>query len=475
METTKTRTLAIDHADALAVFDSARLQASDAFIFESSPAIGSEVQTSVIGLGPFEILRDRGSRAEVTVRGRTEPITAPFLVELERRLALFPTQTRFPYEHGGIFGCIGYDTVADMEPRLKKSGYFQTRELETEPRAEVAIVQRLIVFDHAKGKLHLVDTTDAGLEQLEKIVKFATLKSAPKLKISELKTKDLKASLGAESFDEGIEKLKHHIRQGDIFQAVLAERFEYELSVQAIDVFRTLRRISPAPYSYYFNFGERAFLGGSPEALLKVNGGKMLTHPIAGTRPRGRTTAEDKTLARNLNRSTKENAEHLMLVDLARNDLGRMARPGTVNVTAFRSLQRLSNVMHLVSDVEAQLAEGKSALDAFKACFPAGTLSGAPKIRAMEILSGIERTPRGLYGGAVVAFESSLKLDSCIAIRSLEVRGTTAILRAGAGIVADSKAESEYMEIQHKLKPLRQAIATAEALLTGKRLQGAVS
>lgn len=205
-------------------------------------------------------------------------------------------------------------------------------------------------------------------------------------------------------------------------------------------------------------------LGASPEMLVRVEARKVSTNPIAGTRPRGRNSAEDQRQTRNLVRSPKEGAEHLMLVDLARNDLGRVANPGSVRVSRFRQLRKLSNVIHLVSQVDAELRDGVTALDALKAAFPAGTLSGAPKIRAMEILAELENEARGFYGGAVVAFDGAGGLDSCIAIRCLEVRGQLGILRAGAGLVMDSKPESEYAEIKNKLKTLRVAIAATEIL-----------
>jgi anthranilate synthase component 1 len=257
--------------------------------------------------------------------------------------------------------------------------------------------------------------------------------------------------------------LQESIRAGDIFQAVLAERFECETEASAIDIFAQLYRINSAAYSFFFPFSQGEFMGASPEALLKVCQGRALTHPIAGTKPRGKTAIEDRALAKSLRASRKESAEHLMLVDLARNDLGRVAKPGSVRVNFYRSLQKLANVMHLVSEVEAELEPRQTPLRALASCFPAGTLSGAPKIRAMQLLAGLEREGRGLYGGAAIALDPlASRLESCIAIRCIEKRGRLAILRAGAGIVADSKARSEYDEISHKLLSARQALAAAE-------------
>jgi anthranilate synthase component 1 len=218
----------------------------------------------------------------------------------------------------------------------------------------------------------------------------------------------------------------------------------------------------PSDYSFYFDFKESAFFGASPETLVKVKAGILETHPIAGTRPRGCDEKDDLLLERQLKRSTKEGAEHLMLVDLARNDLGRVSKAGTIKVEIFRKILRLSNVMHLVSVVKGEKKSDKTDLEALSACFPAGTLSGAPKVRAMEILSGLESQPRGFYGGAVVAFDHGGGFDSCIAIRAVEIKDQTVILRAGAGIVADSQPEKEYQEIKHKLKALLSAVKAAE-------------
>lgn len=280
----------------------------------------------------------------------------------------------------------------------------------------------------------------------------------------EIDSERLTSTWGAKRFSTAVKVLKEHILQGDIFQAVLAERFECVVrNTAALEIFEALRRISPTPYSYFFTFGDRDFFGASPEALLKVKDGILKTNPIAGTRPRGKTESEDLLRERQLARSPKEAAEHLMLVDLSRNDLGRVAEAGSVSVGMYRSVKRFSNVMHLVSEVTAVLSKTSSPIGALKACFPAGTLSGAPKFRAMEILAELEPVPRGFYGGAVIAYDiGSKSLDTCIAIRSLEMSEGKAILCAGAGIVADSKPQAEYEEIHHKLKALRQAIALAE-------------
>lgn len=464
--------------DVARAFLEARMKASDAFFFEGAPTIGAEVDTSVIGFGPYEVLRDQNGVVEETIHGKTSRLDRPFFQALDEKLAALrcDPEPECRFLNGGAFGCIGYDAISDIESKLKESGYFKElaaahRQHTHEPRAEILIAKKLIFIDHKNQTAHFIDGAPTersiGVEEMEAILRTAEQKSTKSASSqtngdASLDSDQLKPALGFEAFKARVEKIKDHVRAGDIFQAVLAERFEYPLKADPIDVFLHLRRINPAPYSFYFSFQDREFFGASPEALIRIEGRTIVSHPIAGTRRRGRTAEEDRKLARSLLRSRKEAAEHLMLVDLARNDLGRVATPGSVRVRAFRSLRYLSNVMHLVSEVEAELKEGVSALEALKACFPAGTLSGAPKIRAMEILAGLEPVPRGLYGGAVVAFDSVGQLDSCIAIRSLETRERTAVLRAGAGIVADSRPEHEYAEVSHKLRAIREAIAMAE-------------
>lgn len=465
--------------DAIHAFLEARKRVPNAFFFEGAPTIGADTDTSIIGFGPYVTIRDRNGVVEETTLGQTVCLNKPFFQVLEETLTTLQIKKSAPecrFQNGGVFGCIGYDAIAEIESKLKQAGYFNEfsypeTNLKKEPRAEILVTKKLIFFDHRNQIAHLIDAdpgaNSIGIDEMDEIlsaVESKRFQSAPSQSIEgdTLNIARLRAALGFEAFKTRVEKIKYHVREGDIFQAVLAERFEYEMKADPIDVFLNLRRINPAPYSFFFNFQDRQFFGASPEALIRIEGRTIISHPIAGTRRRGRSPEEDRKLARSLLRSRKEAAEHLMLVDLARNDLGRVATPGSVRVRAFRTLRYLSNVMHLVSEVEAQLADGVSALDALKACFPAGTLSGAPKIRAMEILANLEPVPRGLYGGAVVAFDSIGQLDSCIAIRTLETRERTAILRAGAGIVADSQPEHEYAEVSHKLRAIREAIAAAE-------------
>jgi anthranilate synthase component 1 len=484
--------------DPMAVLRQAQASGRDVFFYEASPEIGLTPEYAVIGLGPFKILRQRADKTELVLGDQVLALHMPFFAALAEVVQSLQSQSSgaFPFQNGGLFGIIGYDSVVNLEPKLRDKAYFQydhkfnrrnfnygqgcgyDRSCNEGIHSELRLAQTLFVFDHRSQMVHLVDTLPGAniplmqnllrLSIQSRAVQKAAMPANPQAianpqtptkrfidKISE------GASLGPLRFFHGMEKIKNHIRNGDIFQAVLAERFESQVRASAINIFASLRRRGQAPYNFFFSKKDHAFFGASPESLVLVKDRRLLSHPIAGTRPRGSSPQLDKIQERSLRRSRKEGAEHLMLVDLARNDLGRVAAPGSVKVNTFRSLKKFSHVMHLVSEVSAYLAEGKTAVDALAACFPAGTLSGAPKVRAMEILADIEPAHRGFYGGAVVAFDGQGGLSSCIAIRAAEMKGQKIVLRAGAGIVADSKPQQEYQEILSKIAGLCQAIDEA--------------
>jgi anthranilate synthase component 1 len=268
----------------------------------------------------------------------------------------------------------------------------------------------------------------------------------------------VEAERGRARYLKSVAKIKKHILAGDVFQAVVSDGFRARAAGGPFAVYRAVRAANATPYGFCLLDGGRAWIGASPERLVRVVGGRARNCPIAGTRPRGTSRARDRRLEAEMRGSEKECAEHLMLVDLARNDLGRVCAPGSVAVEKFMVTRRFSNVMHLVSEVEGRLDEGKTAWDALVASFPAGTVSGAPKVRAMEIIAGLERAPRGFYAGAVVQADFAGNLDSCLAIRSLELEGDRLRLQAGAGIVADSNPAAEWNEVLHKLAGLRRAL-----------------
>jgi anthranilate synthase component 1 len=273
----------------------------------------------------------------------------------------------------------------------------------------------------------------------------------------------IRSNMERETYEAGVRSIKERIAAGDIYQAVLSQRFEADVTADPFTVYRALRHVNPSPYMYFIRMGGLAIVGSSPEMLVRVEGRRVETHPIAGTRPRGQSDGEDLRLAEELKRNEKERAEHVMLVDLGRNDLGRVCEYGTVKVPQYMSLERYSHVMHLVSTVDGRLADGCDHLDALVACFPAGTVSGAPKIRAMQILSELEPTRRDLYAGAVGYIDFAGNLDFCIAIRTITIRDGKARVQAGAGIVADSNPAAEYEETRDKARALLTALAMAEA------------
>jgi anthranilate synthase component 1 len=265
------------------------------------------------------------------------------------------------------------------------------------------------------------------------------------------------------SFLNAVDRIRDYIYAGDAFQVVLSQRFERPVGVSGFSIYRGLRTVNPSPYMYYMSFRDFEVVGSSPEPLVTVSGTRVETRPIAGTRPRGADLAEDDALADEMLADEKERAEHLMLVDLGRNDLGRVSRPGTVEVKNFMEVERYSHVMHLVSSVTGEMKEGLTGTDALRAVFPAGTVSGAPKVRAMEIIDELEPTRRGPYAGAICYLSYSGELDSCICIRTMLVRDARAYVQAGAGIVADSEPEREYEETRNKAKALFRAIEVATA------------
>jgi anthranilate synthase component 1 len=271
----------------------------------------------------------------------------------------------------------------------------------------------------------------------------------------------LKHSVSRERFIQDVARVKEYIAAGDLFQLVLSLRMRFEADVDPFAIYRALRHVNPSPYMFFLRMGDMHVIGSSPEMLVRVTGERIEYRPIAGTRPRGRTPDEDEALEAELQADEKECAEHIMLVDLGRNDVGRVSRTGSVKVKQLKTIERYSHVMHMVSAIEGTLQPGLSAWDAFASCFPAGTLTGAPKVRAMQRIEELESVRRGVYGGSVLYADRSGNLDSCIAIRTLVMKGKKGYVQAGAGIVADSVPEAEYQECLNKAQALLRAVETA--------------
>jgi anthranilate synthase component 1 len=377
---------------------------------------------------------------------------------------LVPGLPRFT---GGAVGYLGYDAAAWFEPVTLQP----TTEVEDE--AGFMLFDTVLAFDHVRHRILIIaNARITGGEDLASLYQFARAKiefverelerTLSRAVPVERPPIEMTSNVTRERFEAMVGTAKEHIAAGDIYQVVLSQRFETRFDADPFMAYRALRHVNPSPYMYFVRMGPRAIVGSSPEMLVRVEGQAMQTHPIAGTRPRGGSDVDDRRLAEELRASEKERAEHVMLVDLGRNDLGRVAEYGTVRVPTYMTIERYSHVMHLVSKVEGRLAAGRDRLDALVSCFPAGTVSGAPKVRAMEIISELENRRRGVYAGAVGYLDFAGNLDFCITIRTVVIERGRAYVQAGAGIVADSDPAAEYQETRDKARAVIKALELAQ-------------
>jgi len=418
---------------------------------------------------------DSGSFSiEQNGQSHSSPISQDPLVHLDevmQRFRFVPA-AELPQFAGGAVGYVGYDVVRSFEPTIPAA---KTDELGV-PEMIFMIMRLLVVFDHRERRMKLIanvflddaqdQATAYGAAKALIEAALAKLSSPCELRYidAQLTTApaDMQSNMSRESFEIAVQEVKKHIVAGDVFQAVLSQRFRTEFTGDPLDLYRCLRLINPSPYMFCLRFGaDFSLVGSSPELHVRVADGIVELRPIAGTRRRGRDAEEDQRNAEELLSDAKERAEHVMLVDLARNDLGRIAEFGSVRVTEQMVVERYSHVMHLVSHVTAKLAAGKTSYDVMRATFPAGTVSGAPKIRAMQIINELEHEKRGCYAGAVGYFGFDGALDCCIALRSVVLKGNRAYVQAGAGIVADSNPAAEFQETVSKAMATMQAIARA--------------
>ncbi|MFF2654373.1 anthranilate synthase component I [Streptomyces sp. NPDC058045] len=375
---------------------------------------------------------------------------------------------------GGMVGYLGYDIVRHLE----KVGPGDRDDLRL-PELTMLLTSDLAVLDHWDGTVRLIanainhNDLETGVEEAyaDAMARLDAMEAdlsrplvQPPAALPPSALPEFSAGWGGEDYQRAVEDIKERIRAGEAFQVVPSQRFETECTAGALDVYRVLRATNPSPYMYLFRFDGFDVVGSSPEALVKVADGHAMLHPIAGTRPRGATPQEDQALAEELLADPKERAEHLMLVDLGRNDLGRVCEPGSVEVVDFMSIERYSHVMHIVSTVTGRVAPGRTAFDVLTACFPAGTLSGAPKPRALQIIDELEPTRRGLYGGCVGYLDFAGDSDTAIAIRTALLRDGTAYVQAGAGVVADSDPVAEDTECRNKAAAVLRAVHTANRL-----------
>jgi anthranilate synthase component 1 len=444
-----------------------------AFLLESVERGEQIGRYTFLGIRPYMRVRAQKGLVEITrghkreqVRGDVFQIVKQML--REHKPAVVPGLPPFT---AGAVGYFAYDVVRQLE----QIGDHAKDDLKL-PDAELMFFDRLLAFDHLRHQIHIVAAADVSKESPKKAYARALRDIAgiekklaaglrrglwKKTKARRAAPLKINARTSREDFLCSVACAKKYIAAGDIFQVVLSQRLDFVPGAEPFDLYRSLRQINPSPYLYFLRMGGRCVLGSSPEMLVRVSGRKLEYRPIAGTHPRGNTEAEDRAYEQAMLSDEKERAEHVMLVDLGRNDLGRVSEYGSVKVKDLMYVERYSHVMHLVSALEGKLRAGLDALDAFAACFPAGTLSGAPKVRAMQIIEELEPTRRGIYGGSVLYADFAGNLDSCIGIRTMLMEGKKAYLQAGAGIVADSKPEREYEECMNKAKALLRAVEMA--------------
>jgi anthranilate synthase component 1 len=479
------RKLLADGETPIGIYRKLAKNAPSTFLLESAEHGGVWSRYSFIGVNSQATLSEKDGKA---IWVGTTPAGAPVGVDPLAALRLAAAHLRSPKISGlppltgGLVGYMGYDSVR----RLEKLPTLSKKDIDL-PELAFMLTSDLAVMDHAEGTVTLIanainwdgtgdrvdqafDDAQSRLDQMQSDLQ-SSLPGFVDL-LAEKVAPDFSQNISSDEFKEKILQAKEEIVAGEAFQIVLSQRFAMECTADALDVYRMLRLHNPSPYMYLFRFTDGIeVVGSSPEALVKVTGKEVMVHPIAGTRKRSNSAEEDHRLGEELLADPKERAEHLMLVDLGRNDLGRICAAGTVEVIDFMHIERYSHVMHIVSTVIGELAEGSSPVDALFAVFPAGTLSGAPKPRAMEIIEELEPTRRGIYGGAIGYLDFTGNIDTCIAIRTALIHQGTAYVQAGAGVVADSDPESENQECLNKAAAVLGAVGAANKLA----LQGKVS
>src|SRR5256885_7241304 len=443
-----------------------------AFDLESVEGGEHVARYSFLGKDPFLILTARDGKTIIERGGTVSESEKPFLDTLRHLMADYqsPFVPDLPRFTGGAVGYFGYGTSTWFEPVLGDLGASD----DGADQAGFMLFDTVLAFDHVQHRILIIANARVTAdEDLESLYQFAVAKieflereldrNLSKIKKHAADGLEFTSNHTRERFEEQVRTAKEHIAAGDIYQVVLSQRFESDVAADPFTVYRALRHVNPSPYMYFIRMGAVSVVGSSPEMLVRVEGSRVETHPIAGTRRRGRTDEEDMRLAEELKRNEKERAEHVMLVDLGRNDVGRVCEYGSVRVPQFMGLERFSHVMHLTSIVEGKLADDRDRLDALVSCFPAGTVSGAPKVRAMQIIKELQPSGPRLYAGAGGDLDFAGNLDFCIAIRTVIMAGHKAYVQAGAGIVMDSNPAAEFEETRDKAKALLRALGLAQA------------
>jgi anthranilate synthase component 1 len=454
----------------------------EAFLLESVEAGERIGRYTFLGSRPYMRVQSRGREIRVQRGSRVERFTGNIFQSVremlrQHRAAVVPELPPFT---AGAVGYFAYDIVRQLE---SIGGH--TKDDLRAPDCALMFFDRLLAFDHLRHQIHIIAAADVSQESprrayeraLRDIAAIEKKLEAGLRRLRPQETQRISGNLKVRhrtsraEYVRSVERMKEYIAAGDVFQAVMSQRLEFEPQAAPFDLYRALRTVNPSPYMYFLRLRELGrepgeseplqILGSSPEMLVRVTGRRLEYRPIAGTHPRGRDEAEDQALEQQMRQDEKERAEHVMLVDLGRNDIGRVSEYGSVSVPKLMYVERYSHVMHLVSAVEGRLREGLDPIDALAACFPAGTLTGAPKVRAMQIIEELEPVRRGVYGGSVLYADFAGNLDSCIAIRTMVVKGKRAYLQAGAGIVADSDPEREYQECLNKAQAGLRAVQLA--------------
>ncbi|WP_273750801.1 anthranilate synthase component I [Leuconostoc mesenteroides] len=439
-------------ADTLTVISAYfRLRGEHSFLLESVPTDSEKLRYSIIALDPVHEFKTNGML--VTVDGQTSESKDPLLALQNLVVVQEQPVEELPFQ-GGAIGYVGFDTVACYE-KLEN----QPKDELDMPDSDLFLYENFVIFDHRQEKIKIVvDNVYSGRQNLEHVVlaienklKLPVADELVPVKLHELNPK---SNVTPEQFKEIVNHTKELIQEGDMFQMVPSQRFSFEFEDKPFDFYRQLRRTNPSPYMYYMDYGDYQIIGSSPESLVTVRGETVTTNPIAGTRKRGQTLTEDVAIAKELKTNEKELAEHRMLVDLGRNDLGKVSEYGSVKVTTLLEIQKYRYIMHLVSEVSGKLRAHTPAIEALKATLPAGTVSGAPKVRALQRIYEIEPVKRGVYAGAIGYLSRDNQMDFAIAIRTMVVKSNKGYVQAGAGIVYDSIAENEYQETLNKAKAL---------------------
>jgi len=450
------------------------------FLFESVQGGEKWGRFSIIGLPARTVVRVRGQAITVEENGTltsTESSEDP-LAWIDQYQSQFrvPSIDGLPRITGGMVGYFGYDTVRYVESRLGPNRHPDPLD---NPDILLMVTDELVVFDNLSGKLHILVLVDPSLDnaRLQGLARVAELhdriRATLPLRTSthvaqEVQEADFDSGFTERGYKQAVETIRQYITDGECMQVVLSQRLSVPFAAPPLDLYRALRTLNPSPYMFYLDLGDHYVVGASPEILVRLEDGEVTVRPLAGTRPRGNTEAEDKVNETSLLADPKELAEHLMLIDLGRNDIGRIAETGTVDVTDKFSVERYSHVMHIVSNVVGKLKAGMSPVDVLRATFPAGTLSGAPKVRAMEIIQELEPVKRGIYSGAVGYLSWNGNMDTAIAIRTAVIKNGTLNVQAGAGIVYDSDPDTEWLETMSKARAIFRAVAMAEAGLDAR-------